>query len=125
MKLPVRIAAMFVWSFCFACLPAVLCAQVVVRHPPGTYVDAGGVKLWVESEGQGEPLVLVPGGPGDSHSVYHPFFSQLANHYRVIYFDAFGVGQVGACEIFDGVHIRTRRGPSIWKVCASRSDWRG
>jgi proline iminopeptidase len=93
MKLRVRIAAVLVLCVCFARLSSFLCAQVVVRHPPGTLVDAGGVKLWVESEGRGEPLVLVPGGPGDSHSVYHPFFSRLANHYRVIYFDAFGVGK--------------------------------
>ncbi len=52
-----------------------------------------GAKLWYESEGQGEPLVLISGGPGDSHSIFHPFFSRLADTHRVIYFDAFGVGK--------------------------------
>ena len=74
-------------------LASVARAEVVVRHPPGRLVDANGTKLWVESEGQGEPLVLVPGGPGDTHSFYHPFFSRLADRYRVIYFDSFGVGK--------------------------------
>ena len=62
-------------------------------HPPGGYADVSGGKLWYETEGSGEPLVLVPGGPGDSHSTYHPFFSRLAESNRVIYFDAFGVGK--------------------------------
>ena len=37
--------------------------------------------------------MLVPGGPGDAHDIYHPFFSRLADRNRVIYFDAFGVGK--------------------------------
>ena len=65
----------------------------LVTHPTGTYAQVNGAKLWYESEGQGEPLVLVPGGPGDAHDIYHPFFSRLADSNRVIYFDAFGVGK--------------------------------
>jgi proline iminopeptidase len=67
--------------------------HITVAHPPGAYAQVNGAKLWYETEGHGEPLVMVPGGPGDSHSVYHPFFSRLADHNRVIYFDAFGVGK--------------------------------
>lgn len=51
-----------------------------------------GTTLWYESEGRGEPVLLIAGGPGDSHAVYHPFFSRLADRSRVIYYDAFGVG---------------------------------
>src|SRR5882724_352316 len=64
-----------------------------IGHPPGDYVTVNGAKLWYESEGQGEPLILISGGPGDSHGIFHPFFSRLANQHRVIYFDAFGVGK--------------------------------
>ena len=67
--------------------------RLSIAHPPGTYAVVNGAKLWYETEGDGEPLLLVPGGPGDSHSPYHPFFSRLADHNRVIYFDAFGVGK--------------------------------
>jgi proline iminopeptidase len=66
--------------------------HVTVRHPPGAYAQVNGAKLWYETEGRSEPVVLVPGGPGDSHSAYHPFFSRLADRDRVIYFDALGVG---------------------------------
>jgi len=64
-----------------------------LKHPPGAYAEVNGAKLWYETEGQGEPLILIGGGPGDSHAVYHPFFSRLADHHKVIYFDAFGVGK--------------------------------
>src|SRR5271156_6271628 len=64
-----------------------------VSHPPGAYVSVNGAKLWYESEGQGEALVLVAGGPGESHDTFHPYFSSLASHYRIIYFDAFGRGK--------------------------------
>ena len=37
--------------------------------------------------------MLVAGGPGSSHEYFHPYFSPLAAHYRVVYFDAFGRGK--------------------------------
>lgn len=64
-----------------------------VKHPAGAYARANGANLWYESEGEGEPLILIAGGPGDSHAIFHPFFSRLADRNRVIYFDAFGVGK--------------------------------
>ena len=73
--------------------PALAQTASLVKHPAGVYAQVNGARLWYESEGHGEPLVLIAGGPGDSHSPFHPFFSRLADHYRVIYFDAFGVGK--------------------------------
>lgn len=63
-----------------------------VRHPAGSYVTVGDVKLWVETEGTGEALLLIAGGPGQSH-YFHPSFSTLADTARVISFDAFGRGK--------------------------------
>lgn len=71
-----------------------LFAQVTaVKHPRGAYATVNGVRIWYETEGRGEPLILISGGPGDSHTVFHPFFSRLADRFQVIYFDAFGVGK--------------------------------
>jgi proline iminopeptidase len=64
-----------------------------IEHPQGDYVMVNGAKLWYESEGKGELLLLITGGPGTSHSCFHPYFSALADSYRVIYFDAFGRGK--------------------------------
>jgi proline iminopeptidase len=34
-----------------------------ISHPPGRLVEVNGTRLWVETEGSGEPLLLLPGGP--------------------------------------------------------------
>ncbi len=64
-----------------------------IKHPPGAYANVNGIKLWYETEGRGEPLVLVPGGPGDPHTVFHLFFPRLADREQVVYFDEYGVGK--------------------------------
>jgi proline iminopeptidase len=91
-----RTAAVVFCALCIAALPVFVHAQISspgVKHPPGAYAKVNGIKLWYETEGRGEPLVLVAGGPGDPHAVFHLFFSRLADRRQVIYFDAFGVGK--------------------------------
>ena len=70
------------------------------QHPPGQHVTVNGAKLWVESEGSGEPVVLIPGGPGAAH-YFHPWFTALASTNRVIYFDAFGRGKSDRAKSLD------------------------
>ncbi len=76
-------------------------ATATIQHPPGAYANVNGIKLWYETEGRGEPLVLVSGGPGDPHSVFHLFFSRMADRNQVIYFDEFGVGKSQHAEKSD------------------------
>lgn len=64
-------------------------------HPPGEMLEVNGTKLWVESHGQGELLVLLPGGPAASHVVFHPHFDQLTDQFRVVYYDYRGRGRSG------------------------------
>ncbi len=68
-------------------------AHVEVNPPAGDFAVVNGAKLWYESEGKGEPLLLIPGGPGTAHDYFHPFFSDLTGSCRIIYFDAFGRGK--------------------------------
>lgn len=68
-------------------------AGTAAVHSPGGYVTVNGTRLWYESEGSGEPLVLIPAGPGVPHGYFHPYFSRLAKSHHVIYFDAFGTGK--------------------------------
>ena len=63
------------------------------QHPAGDFVQVNGKRLWYESEGSGEPLLVIAGGPGLSHSYFHPHLSALAASHRVIYFDAYGCGK--------------------------------
>jgi len=69
-----------------------------IDHPDGNYALINGAKIWYETEGEGEPLLIIPGGPGNSHTYFHPWFSELAKNYRVIYLDAFGRGKSNRAE---------------------------
>lgn len=67
-------------------------ASKEVKHPKGDYAVVNGAKIWYEIEGNGKPLLLIPGGPGAAH-YFHPWFSVLSDSVKVIYFDAFGRGK--------------------------------
>ncbi|MBT3824271.1 MAG: alpha/beta fold hydrolase [Candidatus Marinimicrobia bacterium] len=56
------------------------------------FVDIGDSKLYCEIEGSGTPLVLINGGPGDSHHIFHPWLSELSKGFQVIYYDQRGCG---------------------------------
>jgi hypothetical protein len=65
-----------------------------VSHAPGRHYPVRGHRLWVEAEGDGEPLVLLAGlGPAGSHVIFHPFFTGLAGTHQVIYVDLHGRGR--------------------------------
>jgi proline iminopeptidase len=64
----------------------------VYSQTSGAYATVNGAKLWYEIKGSGDPVVLIPGGPGNSHIYLTPWFDELAKHHTVIYFDAFGRG---------------------------------
>jgi proline iminopeptidase len=69
-------------------------ADVSTVHPEGRHYQIRGHRLWVEQEGEGEPVVLLSGlGPAGSHLVFHPHFSTLATGYRIIYVDLYGRGR--------------------------------
>jgi proline iminopeptidase len=61
-------------------------------HVRGEFIRVNGAKLWIESDGRGDPLVLVAGGPGASHTYMHGF-APLAKTHRLIYYDALGCGR--------------------------------
>ena len=62
-------------------------------HGHGRYITTPQGRIYYETEGHGSPIVLVAGGPGGSHAAFHPWFSRLAAHHRVIYFDNLGRGR--------------------------------
>src|SRR5579859_728013 len=68
--------------------------DTAVSHPAGRHYEVRGHSLWVETEGTGEPLLLLAGlGPAGSHVIFHPFFTGLADEYRLIYVDLHGRGR--------------------------------
>jgi proline iminopeptidase len=62
------------------------------QHPPGKYVTVNGAKLWVETEGQGDPLFIIAGGPGGAHAGYHSF-DALKDSCTLVFIDNFGRGK--------------------------------
>ncbi|MEO7291959.1 MAG: alpha/beta fold hydrolase [Ginsengibacter sp.] len=58
----------------------------------GKYITVNGAKLYVLTVGKGEPIIIIPGGPGGNHLGYRRFDS-LATTNTIIYFDAFGRGK--------------------------------
>lgn len=52
----------------------------------------GGRRLYCELEGKGLPVVLLHGGPGCTHHVFHPEFSRASRFARVVYYDQRGCG---------------------------------
>jgi proline iminopeptidase len=76
-------------------LLATVAPSAAAPHPPGRQQTVLGARLWIESEGQGTPVLLIAGGPGMAHDYFHPCFSPLAATHRLIYFDALGRGRSG------------------------------
>ncbi len=61
-------------------------------YTDGKYITVNGAKLWVVVAGKGEPIVIIPGGPGGNHLGYRAFDS-MATTNTMVYFDAFGRGK--------------------------------
>ncbi len=73
--------------------------MAISSEPDGQFVVVNGKRLWYRIEGQGPPLVLVPGGPGSSHTYFWPHFSRLAKDFKIVYFDAYGRGKSDRASI--------------------------
>lgn len=59
----------------------------------GQYVKVNGARLWVVTVGEGDPIIIIPGGPGGAHLGYRDFDPLTEKHHQIIYFDAFGRGK--------------------------------
>jgi proline iminopeptidase len=57
------------------------------------FIDAHGVLIYYKALGQGEPLVVLHGGPGASHDYFLPYLLPLIRKNRVIFIDERGSGR--------------------------------
>jgi proline iminopeptidase len=53
----------------------------------GELVDIGDTKLFVESRGDGYPVIVLHGGPGLDHHEFADYLDPLADHYRLLFVD--------------------------------------
>lgn len=68
------------------------------------YKDIYGTKLYFKTVGEGEPILIIHGGPGLEHSYLLPHFSELAKKHKLIFFDLRGHGKSDAN--IDSAHIQ-------------------
>lgn len=61
-------------------------------YTDGKYVSVNGAKLYVVVVGEGDPMIIIPGGPGGAHPAYRSF-DTLAKDNQLIFYDAFGRGK--------------------------------
>jgi len=57
------------------------------------YVDAKGVMIYYLTLGRGAPLLILHGGPGNSHDYFLPYLLPLARRHRLIFIDERGSGK--------------------------------
>ena len=85
-------------NYCLSILFILITSVGVAQQYPdsqtgGRYIQVNGAKLWIVTFGSGDPIILIPGGPGGNHYGFRPAFDSLAKNNTVIYFDAFGRGK--------------------------------
>lgn len=68
--------------------------SVVTNYPMQEgFVDADGVLIYYMVVGRGAPLVVLHGGPGESHDYFLPYLLPLARSNRLIFIDERGSGR--------------------------------
>ncbi|MFZ1809400.1 MAG: alpha/beta fold hydrolase [Cyclobacteriaceae bacterium] len=56
-------------------------------------VELNGTQLFVKTTGQGEPVVVIHGGPGMNHTYFLPHLNKLSKDFQVTYYDQRASGQ--------------------------------
>lgn len=52
-----------------------------------------GTQLFISEDGEGEPLIVIHGGPGLNHSYFKPHLDPLAEKIKVVYYDQRACGE--------------------------------
>lgn len=72
------------------------CARVGTAPLPSAasgHVDVPEARIYYESVGRGDPIVVVHGGPGMDHRYLRPAMDALAETHRVVFYDQRGGGR--------------------------------
>jgi proline iminopeptidase len=62
------------------------------------YIQTNGIKTFYNIIGEGEPLIVVHGGPGMAHNYLIPKFKRLAKNHKVIFYDQRACGKTSGEE---------------------------
>jgi proline iminopeptidase len=57
------------------------------------FIEINGKRLFVKTEGEGEPIIFIHGGPGGSLEYFLPHMEPLSESHQVIFYDQAGCGK--------------------------------
>lgn len=61
--------------------------------PSDGYLSAGGARLYYRDIGEGQPIIVLHGGPDFDHNYLVPEMDRLAESFRLLYYDQRGRGK--------------------------------
>ena len=70
-----------------------------------SYVPVDGAELLCREVGEGRPVIVIHGGPDFDHTYLLPDMDQLADSYRLIYYDQRGRGRSRGEVLLEDIHI--------------------
>ena len=62
------------------------------------YILTNGINTYYKIMGEGEPIIVVHGGPGMAHNYLVPKFSRLAKNYKLVFYDQRACGKTNGEE---------------------------
>ncbi|MEO0468435.1 MAG: alpha/beta fold hydrolase [Bacteroidota bacterium] len=93
------------WYFGIVCLTLTACLQKNLPPAPSSgMLPINGTRLYYEVIGEGEPVVVLHGGPGMNYAYLMPYFETLADEHQMVLFDRRACGRSEA--IVDSGSIR-------------------
>lgn len=89
--------------FSFASLQPANAAQRQLRE---MFIDSQGARLFCRVIGEGDPIIVVHGGPGLSQDYLQPQMTRLAENHQVIFYDQRGCGRSTGELTSDSINIK-------------------
>lgn len=95
-------------------------------------LNSGEASLFFKVIGEGDPLIVIHGGPGLSHDYLLPGMKELAKNHRVIFYDQRGCGR-SSCDLSTSLSIEAfladleaiRKALQVNKVSLLGHSWGG
>jgi len=79
--------------FVITTLTVILSCSTTPKTEEG-YIDTGSTTLYYKTIGQGEPLIVLHGGPGlVDHQILLPYIGELGNEFKIVLYDQRGCGK--------------------------------
>lgn len=83
------------------------CAQQNSCPQTDGLIAINDTELYIKAFGQGDPLLIIHGGPGLSHDYFLPHLEELANTHFVIFYDHRGTGRSSVIQDSLSMNLET------------------